>query len=514
MSQSSVVTTSGNGATAAARRSTRIEKSVPLIILGQNRVGEPFMERTVALSLNKHGCRYASRHDYGVGTWVTLQIVGLITSDEKPATVRAMVRSVHPPASSRELQQVGVELETPSNVWGIVQPPMDWSTTETKIASAKVATLISPVEESPAKQADARELRIKPESRLSPTSSPKRAEVANFPAPSAVVSGSTATAQDNAHPHRVVVTADGLISAIHGRLQHEVEKAVETAVEKKIGDVLREALSSVENARRTSVREIQELFPKRIEAMRLSLNDNCLELPAQWKADMETHRSRSEEMAQRLERQAAELRLDLANAREYMEKVTREVPAQIPVRLNEALTQATSDFEAAAALMIDRRYERLRENVQVLTQEALLKLNARSAEVQAMVQTAVNSGLQELQRETEVHVNTILAETKQRVDATLSSLDAESRAAFEARLRVLNAEMARSADCATQEFQEGMKAFLYSCLVAAVGAVDEHAKTTLDDLLRNDKGVVETSHKLSANESQSGTDANGQRPTT
>jgi hypothetical protein len=27
-----------------------------------------------------------------------------------------------------------------------------------------------------------------------------------------------------------------------------------------------------------------------------------------------------------------------------------------------------------------------------------------------------------------------------------------------------------------------MKAFLYSCLVAAVGAVDEHAKTTLDGL--------------------------------
>jgi hypothetical protein len=504
MSQSSVVTTSGNGAAAAARRSTRIEKSVPLIILGQNRVGEPFMERTVALSLNKHGCRYASRHDYGVGTWVTLQIVGLITSDEKPATVRAMVRSVHPPASSRELQQVGVELETPSNVWGIVQPPMDWSTTETKIASAKVATLIPPVEESPAKQADARELRIKPEG--------ERAEVANFPAPSSVVAG--ATAQDNAHPHRVVVTADGLISAIHGRLQHEVQKAVQTAIENKIGDVLREALSSIENARRTSVREIQELFPKRIEAMRLSLNDNSMEMPAQWKADMETHRSRTEEMAQRLERQAAELRMDLANAREYMEKVTREVPVQISVRLNEALTQATSDFEAAAALMIDRRYERLRENVQVLTQEAVLKLNARSAEVQAMVQTAVNSGLQELQRECEVHVNTILAETKQRVDATVTSLDAESRAGFEARLRVLNAEMARSADCATQEFHKGMKTFLYSCLVAAVGAVDEHAQTTLDDLLRNGRNMVETSHKLSANESQSGTDATDQHPAT
>jgi len=29
-----------------------------------------------------------------------------------------------------------------------------------------------------------------------------------------------------------------------------------------------------------------------------------------------------------------------------------------------------------------------------------------------------------------------------------------------------------------------MKAFLYSCLVAAVGAVDEYSKATLDGLLK------------------------------
>src|SRR5258707_10490473 len=110
MSQSPVVSTPGNFAVAESRRSTRIEKSVPLIVLGQNRTGEPFMERTVSVTLNMHGCRYASRHDCGVGTWVTLQMVGLNSSTEKPATVRAIVRSVHPPESLRELQQVGVEL--------------------------------------------------------------------------------------------------------------------------------------------------------------------------------------------------------------------------------------------------------------------------------------------------------------------------------------------------------------------------------------------------------------------
>ena len=140
MSQSSLVNTPGNLAAAGSRRSTRIEKSVPLIVLGQNRMGEPFMERTVSVTLNMHGCRYPSRHDYGVGTRVTLQMVGLNSSEEKPAAVNAIVRSVHPPGSLRELQQVGVELETPANVWGISPPPADWlSTPETSTSTAKLA---------------------------------------------------------------------------------------------------------------------------------------------------------------------------------------------------------------------------------------------------------------------------------------------------------------------------------------------------------------------------------------
>jgi hypothetical protein len=38
-----------------------------------------------------------------------------------------------------------------------------------------------------------------------------------------------------------------------------------------------------------------------------------------------------------------------------------------------------------------------------------------------------------------------------------------------------------------EQFQTGMKAFLYSCLVAAVNAVDEHSKATLQGL-QQDKG--------------------------
>jgi len=477
----------GNFVAAVSRRSTRIEKSVPLIVLGQNRTGESFVERTVSVSVNMHGCRYHSRHDYGVGTWVTLQAVGLISSEEKPATVRAIVRSVHPPGSLRELQQVGVELETPANVWGIERPPADWlSAREANVSTTQLAAVISPEQESATKKVGLGEM-MKPE--------PKVAEVASFPSPSPAAFRPPAPKVPEApQPARVVVTPDRLISALQGKLQQEAEKAVQAAVAKQVNDVVREALSSIDDARLSSVREVQELFPTRIEAMKLSLKEESTgEMAAQWKADMEMHRGQAEEMTQRLEKQAGELRSELANAQEYVERMTREIAPQIPARLKEAVTQATSDFESVTAVVMDRHYERLLENVQILTQESLLKLNARSAEVQALVQSAANSGLEEFRREAEL----ALAETKARAVSALSSLDADSRATCDARRQALETEVARSAERETEQFRKGMKAFLYSCLVAAVGAVDEYSKATLDGLLKDDGKTLDESRSKS-----------------
>jgi hypothetical protein len=480
VSQSPLVSTSGNLAAAKSRRSTRIEKSIPLIVLGQNRLGEPFMERTVAASVNMHGCRYSSRHDYGVGTLVTLQVVELNTSEKKPATVRAIVRSVHPPESLRELQQVGVELETPSNVWGIAVPPADWlSAPETTLSTAQLAAVIAPTQESTTKKAAPVETLLKPE--------PKMAEVASFPSPSPAASRPAVPKVPEAPPPpRIVVTPEKLIAALQGKLQQEAEKAVQAAVAKQVNDAIRDALSSIDDARRSSVQEVQELFPKRIEALKLSLKEESAgEMAAQWKADMQMVRGRAGEIAQRLEKQATELRREMANAQEYVEKMTREIAPQIPARLKETVTQATSDFESATAAIVDRRYARLLENVQTATQEALLKLNTRSAEVQALVQSAVNSGLEEFRREAELHVNMALAEKKERAVSTLSSLDADSRTNWDARRQALETEVARSTEQATEQFRKGMKSFLYSSLVAAVGALDEHSKGTLEGLLED-----------------------------
>ena len=474
-----------------SRRSTRIERSVPLIVFGQNSLGEPFVERTVSTSVNLHGCRYPSRHEYGVGTWVTLQVVGLNVEPAPPA-IRARVRSIHASQSARELQQVGVELETPANVWGIVTPPQDWlgvgemnSSMPQFTAVAEPALEPDPPASIGAETSEMEEPPSLPEHRL--------ADVATFPSPSpasAKPPGPTLT--EAPKPQRVVITPDGLINALQGKLQQAAEKAVQSAIAKQLDEAVRNALSAIDEVKQSSIREVQELFPTRVQAATtgMATKDDIAAVTASvigahWKEEMEKYRGHAEELAQRLARQASELKRELDRCQEFLEKTNSELEPRAKARLNEAVAYATKAFDALAARTVDRRYERLLESTQALLQEALLKLDARSAEAQALVQGAVNSTLADLQKQAESQMNDILSETKDRAASALSSLDAENRAAYEARRQAIEADVARAAERSTDQFRKGMKAFLYSCLVAAVSAVDEHSKSTLENLTKD-----------------------------
>jgi len=495
VSQSSLARTPDNFVKEESRRSTRIERSVPLIVFGENNVGEPFVERTVSTSVNLHGCRYPSRHEYGVGTWVTLQVVGLNVEPAPPA-IRARVRSIHASQSTRELQQVGVELETPANVWGIVTPPLDWLDLGATTSSVPQFTAVT---EPPASiDAEASET----EKPFSETEH-KLADVATFPSPSpaaAKTPGPTLT--EAPKPQRVVITPDGLINVLQGKLQLAAEKAVQSAVAKQLDEAVRNALSAIDDVKQSSIREIRELFPTRVEAATtgLATKDEIAAVTASviathWKEEMEKYRGHAEELTERLAQQAAELKRELDRCQEFLGKINNELEPRAQARLNEAVAYATREFDGVAARTVDRRYERLLESTQSLLQEALLKLDARSAEAQALVQGALNSTLANLQKQAESQLSVMLSETKERASSALTSLDAENRAACEARRQALESDVARAAERSTDQFRKGMKAFLYSCLVAAVSAVDEHSKSTLENLTKDNGMSLQEGHE-------------------
>ena len=113
------------------RRSERISKSLPLIVRGIDLLGQPFEERTSTVTLNLHGCRYASKHHLPKNTWVTLEQ----PQDGQHRNLRARVAWIQRPHSVREFFQIAVELESPANIWSLDSPPTDWAIVETSISS-------------------------------------------------------------------------------------------------------------------------------------------------------------------------------------------------------------------------------------------------------------------------------------------------------------------------------------------------------------------------------------------
>jgi hypothetical protein len=110
---------------AARRRNTRVAQALPIIVRGWNAEGRAFEEHTSTISINCYGCRFQSKHGLSNDTWVFLEVPHRVPG-RAPRSVRARVTYVTRPRSDHERYQIGVELETHGNIWGMAFPPADW----------------------------------------------------------------------------------------------------------------------------------------------------------------------------------------------------------------------------------------------------------------------------------------------------------------------------------------------------------------------------------------------------
>ena len=462
------------------------------MISGHDGFGQEFLERTAAVTLNLHGCRYPSRHDCNVGSWVTLQI-GEPALGENTRSVRAQVRSVHLPRSARELFHVGVELEAPANVWGIPTPPEDWlrllggnSTSSGTAAATGPGQFPSRTLEIPlpsrAPEPSTRSMALME----STAGSAAAAALAPSPAPVLQMPPPVAASR----PNRVVVTPDQLVAAVQGRLQQAAETAVKAALAQHLAPALAKALTSIEDARQNALRTVSEACSQQrgaiVHASRdellARLEDRLDEVRSRWDSQMEGFRVRAEEIVQRIERQSSSARHDLAHARDLAEKAVRELEPQLAEQLAYALARASEQFDRVTAQATDRQLVRLTEESQAIARESLFQLEANVAEARATVQTAAREAFEDFRRQAEIHASMSAADTTQRVTSSLAALDAAHRSACEARQQAIETDVHRVGEQITEQFRQSLRAFFYSCLVAAVGAVEQHSKTTAEGL--------------------------------
>lgn len=470
------------------RRSTRIDRTVPLVVLGQTRTGLSFQEKTATVSFNLHGCRYPTRHEYTVGMPVGLR---LLQSDGETISpvISAFVKSVHPPASPRELFQVGVELECPANIWNLSPAPSDWNRlTSGHTSVTGLATAVAPALESPSDPT------IVPPPPAASEDEAKRSHVMPFPAP-APAPAEIETTKDPAtlKAERVAITIDQLVSAMQGKLQLAAEKVVQNAFASHLEEAIQNALLRIDEMRESHSQRMEQFSLERLESMLRSSREEILghlearlgEVQSNWGEQHEAFRNQAEEVAKRIELLAVETERKLGETQKFTEKVALDIQPRTLTRLDESVGEVTEKFEANADRISDRQLVRVMEATRMVTREAAAQLDARVAESRALMQSASNNTLEEFRRQAEVQVDLAVTETMERVKSALGALDADNRTVCEERRRTLVEEVAHATENSTEQFRSGMKAFLYSCLVAAVGAVDEHAKTTLDSMVKN-----------------------------
>jgi hypothetical protein len=414
-----------------ARRSTRINCAVPLVIDAKNKMGQPFQERTSVVSLNLHGCRYQSRHDYSIGLWITLRLTEPRGEAESP-TLRAQVRSVRAPRDPSELYQIGVELESPANVWGISTPPQDWERT------LRGHGLPTPL----------------------PTAVPSEREP-----------GAAATTPPPAQP----VPSAQSISAL--------QKAVRNAVAKQLDESLRDAVCIFNELSRARMRQAEESFEQRIETMVSTsraeivgrLESRLSEDQNRWEEQQNAYRNRAEEIAHYLEKLGVDTRRDLAKTQAFVEGAARELEPQMRDQIAASLGRANQECEVAAARIFDQRLAQLTEGSQIVTREASRQLEVRAAETRSLLESTANGLLAELQRQADEQVK-IISEGSQRIISSVAALDAENRAVCEARIRTLEDDLAGAADRSTEQFRNGLKALL-SSLVGTVSTGDQRTES-------------------------------------
>jgi len=527
------------------RRSTRIERPVPLLITGQDGLGQEFLERTSAVSLNLHGCRYPSRHDTHVGSWITLQI-GDSGVGEVVTTVRAQVRSVQVPRNPRDLYHVGVQLEKPANVWRIPAPPPDWLTAAERLAAEmppskeQTAAATGPgrapkLQDMPAASVEEIHAPVNGESAadrkfltealagLAPTMVPAspalpttaKAEAPSVPTTTASASGqasplsvsdtldapaagetaqSTEMAADAAaaytRPSRVPITPERLLAAMQPKIEKAAETAILTAVTKYLSPAIHSAINSIDAARDASVQHIEETFTQQRSAVVHSsreellarLEDRLDEVRSRWDGQLDGYRVRAEEIVQRIDRQAGAAQKNLGDAREVSDRAVRDAQTRINTVATQALAEALREFDQGIKMASHRQLTKVLEEVQSLSKEATAHLESNVAEARATVQTAAAEALGEFRRQAEIHATVTAADTNQRVTSALAALDAEHRAACDERRNSIQEDINRSTQQVTEQFRQGLRAFFYSCLVAAVGAVEQHSQVTRDGL--------------------------------
>ncbi|HWQ02928.1 MAG TPA: hypothetical protein VNL38_00465, partial [Candidatus Nitrosotenuis sp.] len=458
---------------ASKRRSTRIVQAVPITVTGTDALGQPFKERTSTLIINCHGFKYQSKHYVLKNTWLEVEIPNP-QPGEPPRKIRGCVTFVQRPRTVRELFQLGVEFETPGNVWGVAFPPDDWFPLETSAATEpqvpapaaprppeappRMAPVI-PVTEAPGPRA------VIPDRIMAELPVSISRQIARMVTDA---QHQFQRAAREAIANAMASETERLFRDVNEQMRLAAAKAVEAAAADYADQAVRRMLHKMEETRQASMAETKEAWARTIE---IDLQEATKRLMAQ------------------LEESASGLRSDWLNrVKADMEESLRKL-AEIEQRMAGLQGVAESSAVEARALV-----QSLRSEIESLAEETRRKLNeqaqthaenesARRAEIEAQAQEAQNkltARIEELEQKEEAH--------QAEMESAAAQLMEEVRRATQAALQVWQGKMDEMAKSAMSVAEQNV----------AARASELSARAAQEVAAQAEKCVAETTERMRA----------------
>jgi hypothetical protein len=411
-----------------ARRSTRIFQMVPVTVSSPNGQTDSFRESTSTLAMNCHGCLYPSRYEHKAGSWIALEIPAR-QDGTKPQSAWGQVKCVRTSLNADRPYLVGIELQTPTNIWGIASPPKDWL--QFTVAPTALETSLAPVHSSATAPAEAAA------ALLESIAKPKESSAAS----SAIVQPADASTGS-----AMGVAREEIKRTFDAKLQQAAEKAVSLALNSQVKIALTQAVKTIETFSQTAVREAEQ-----------KLRSHHEQLVAAEREQLKTSIAEAQEIVARLEQASSEVHLILAEAVDFHQETAQRLGKQFSEELKESANRAAASFGENTSRFSEQYLARFAKQVQVTAEEPLSRLQEKTAEAGAQLEK-------------------------------LNLLAGQTRAECETLRQASRDELASARDQAVNQFRQRMESIWNSSMIAAMSAVSEHTKKLMDALSSESAG--------------------------
>lgn len=411
--------TTANELTRPVRRSTRLERAIPVTITGVDAWRGPYIENVSTMNVSAHGCTYFSAHQVLNGSSVIIELK--LDQEPTPRSARGRVKYVKRPLAPGQPFQTGVEFEDPGNVWGIQDAPQDWmpwpgpKTIELDTASAKPFAVKRPEAEA-----------VITEDKHERMAAAQAIALAGAATPIAhVVGGFQQQLERMLSDAATIVVQEKTkttFEELRGGLREEVKRIIADAMKKQADAAVQASLQQLKAAAKESTQALHGQWSKQIQSELEAANDQihkrgqeieevsqALSMSALGKLQdaVDTLRRDSvDRIITRLKDQSAPVLNEVQKTLAELNKVTQEASNILGRSLEEStgrIKELHSELEKQFEKMLRERLQsaeaELERTARSVTIEALSDLRGLSqkheAEVKARLQGALDPVIQE-----------------------------------------------------------------------------------------------------------------------